>query len=91
MEIHQHSNGGFLEIAIVMQGGAEILAKQTGHILVLGIGPGTLQETDMTAPGGDGNGHVCRMLRLRDRNGCIILASNNPLVNQAWICLHIFE
>lgn len=49
-----------------MQDGAEILAKQSAHVLFLAGGPPALQETNVAAPGRYHNSHVRRLFRVRN-------------------------
>lgn len=49
-----------------MQDGAEILAKQSAHVLFLAGGPPALQETNVAAPGRYHNSDVRGLFRVRN-------------------------
>lgn len=52
-----------------MQSCTKVLTEQATHVLILGRGPPTLQETNVTTAGRYHNRHVRRLGGISDRDG----------------------
>lgn len=68
-EMFHHPLGDIGEFA-GEQSRTEVLCEQSCHVLVFGVGPEAIEETDVTATGCDDNGDVCRFFSGTNWNGC---------------------